>query len=138
MSLVTLKELLAIIIVVLALVELLSMGQIRGYIHFLPVKPKQLLRIHRLGGRTILVVLLVTVGIGWLGVLFWGYPLYSPRWLAHMVLGDLAALILCAKFLIVHRFRKYARRNGTLGVTAGLLLLGGAVFSLVGNLLGWQ
>jgi hypothetical protein len=121
MPLEMLKSLVTTLILALALVQALSMAQVRGYVRLLPFKRRQLRLSHRWGGIVVLVLTLVVALICAFGV---GYAPYSLRAKAHVAMGVLAILTLLLKVAIARRFRRYLRFTLALGATAGLLILG--------------
>jgi len=126
MSLEMLKAILTTLILALALVQALAMAQVRGYVHLLPVEKKQLVRWHRLGGATTLLLALAVAAMCVLGE---RYAYYSARVQTHAVIGTLAILVLAVKAVITKRFRRYLRYAPALGAGAGLLILGTFVAS---------
>ncbi len=121
MSLEMIKSIVTTVAVVLALVQVLEMAQIRGYVRLFPFDKRVLRQFHRRGGITILVLVLVVAMICVVGE---GFVLYTLRVRAHAVLGVLSLLILAAKVTITHRFRHFLRFNTGLGIAGGVLILG--------------
>jgi len=120
------KSILTTLALALGLAQLLSMAQLRGWIGFLPIPKKALLRLHRWGGIAALAVVLLVLGLC-LYVYFdqgWTLSGFSLRLLLHAILGALATLVLLAKVVITNRLRRLLRWNTALGIAAGLLLLG--------------
>ena len=121
MSLEMVKSVVTSIILALALVQALGMGQVRGYVRLLPVEKRQLRQLHRWGGIAVLVLILAVAVIC---VFSEGYLRYSLRVQAHAVMGVVAILVLAVKAVITNRFRRYLRYAPALGAGAGLLILG--------------
>ena len=128
MSLVMLKSVVTTIVLALALVQALGMGQVRGYVRLVPLERKRLRQWHRWGG---IAVLVLTCAVAVMCVFGIGgrYASYSPRVLAHLHMGALAIVVLLVKVAITNRFRRYLRYNTALGIAAGLLILGTFVAS---------
>lgn len=121
MSLEMIKSIVTTVAVVLALVQVVEMTQIRGYVRLLPFDKRVLRQFHRGGGIATLVLVLVVavICVGGEGVV-----LYTLRVWVHAVLGVLSLLVLAAKVTITHRFRHYLRFNTGLGIAGGVLILG--------------
>jgi hypothetical protein len=122
------KSVVTTVVLALALVQALGMGQVRGYVRLLPFERKRLRQWHRWGGiaglvLTCVVAVMCVSGIGG------RYASYSARVLAHLHMGTLAILVLLVKVVITNRFRRYLRYNTALGIAAGLLILGTFVTS---------
>jgi len=126
MSLEMLKSVMATIVLVLALLQALGMAQVRGYVRIFPFERKRLLEWHHWGG---IAALVLTLAVAVICVLGEGYAYYSPRVLAHAVMGALVILILLLKMAITRFFRRYLRYTLALGAAAGLLVLGTFVAS---------
>lgn len=124
MSLELVKSMLTTLVAVLALVQVLGMAQVRGYVHLVPTETRQLVLLHRWGGITALALILLVAGLCLFSVFGLGYALSSPRLQLHAAMGALAALLLFLKVLITNRFRRYLRFNPALGALAGLLIMG--------------
>ena len=128
MSLEMLKSVVTTVVLALALVQALGMGQVRGYVRLVPVEKKRLRRWHRWGGIAVLV-LTCAVAVMCVSGMGGRYVSYSPRVLAHLHMGALAIVVLLVKVAITNRFRRYLRYNTALGIGAGLLILGTFVAS---------
>lgn len=116
MSLEMIKSIVTTVAVVLALVQVLEMTQIRGYVRLLPFDKRVLRQFHHGGGIATLVLMLVVAVICVVGE---GFVLYTLRVWVHAVLGVLSLLTLAAKVTITHRFRHYLRFNTGLGIAGG-------------------
>jgi len=121
MSLEMFKAMMTTIVLALALGQALGMAQVRGYVRLLRVEKKRLVQWHRLGGAATLLLALAVAAMCVFGK---RYAYYSPRVLAHAVMGALAVLVLAAKAVIANRYRRYLRYALALGAAAGLLVLG--------------
>lgn len=121
MSITMLKSILTAAALVLALLQGMEMAQLKGYLRVLPVEKRKLRDLHRMGGVTVLFLMVL---IAALCIVSQGFYLYSLRVTLHAVLGAAVILVLIAKVLITNRFRQYLRLNNGLGVLAGLLVLG--------------
>jgi len=126
MSLEMLKAIATTVVLVLALVQVLWMAQVRGYVRLLPFEKRRLRQWHRWGG---IVVLVMALALAVTCVSGLGYRLYSTRAQAHAAMGALAILVLLLKVAIANRFRRYLRFTLALGTAAGLLILGTFVAS---------
>jgi len=123
MSLEMLKSVVTSVVLALALVQALWMAQVRGYVRLLPFAKRRLRQWHRWGGIAVLVLTLTVAVVCVFGI-GGRYVYYSPRALAHAVMGALAILVLLLKVAIANRFRRYVRFTLALGAAAGLLILG--------------
>ena len=123
MSIEMVKSILATVVLVLALGQVVSMAQLRGYLKFklIPLPTKSLRTWHRWGGdATLLLTLLVAL----ICLTYEAYYPYHWRIPLHVALGSLAALVMLAKLLMARRFRSYLRYGPLLGAIAGLSVLG--------------
>ena len=124
MSILLLKSILTTIVLVLAVIQALSMAQVRGYIKIMPIPPRTLRLVHRWGGDIALILALVVAVICLQTQYYAAYALHVPL---HVAFGTLAILTMLIKFGIARRFRRRLRYALALGITAGLSVLG--VFS---------
>ncbi len=131
MPLPVLKTVLAALVLLLALEEAWTMAEVRGFTRLLPRRPKALVRIHRWGGVTALILVLLIISIGLTGIFLFGYRLHSPRLWVHASFGALAAFALTAKVIASNRQRRWLRHSLALGIAAGTLILGAFVFGAV-------
>jgi len=122
MSLQMVKAVLTTVLLLLTIAQGLSMALVRGWVKVKlePADRQRWRKRHRWGGVASLVLTLALAAT-MLGPL---YEPYSLRAWTHAVMGALATLVLLAKAIITHRFRRYLRYNTALGTAAGLLILG--------------
>jgi len=121
---------------VLAVVQLVTMGQVRGYIRFVKVPVRTLVRVHRWVGIGLSALVLVVMLLCLYVIVGLGYNLEYSRVKAHIPLGAAAALVLAAKVLASHRYRRYLRHSLRLGLLAFAFVAGTFVFSALWFYLG--
>jgi len=95
------------------------------------------LRLHRIGGATAVLLVLIVLGsclYTWLAL---GYPPSTARDVAHAVLGGLVTIVLLTKMAIANWFRQYMSLTLPLGISAGMLLLGSFLLTALPYFLGW-
>ena len=118
------KTILAAAAVLLALCQLLVMGQVRGKFKLLPAGARTLIKLHRWGGLVTLAVVTL-VGVLCLYVVFGlGYPTTSAHVRSHALLGSAAGIALVLKVVMANWRRTYLRHALRLGVSAAVLLTG--------------
>ena len=117
------KSILATVVLLLALLQTISMAQLRGYLKFklIPLSAKSLRAWHRWCGDA---TLLLTLVVALICLTYVDYYPYHWRIPLHVALGSLAALVMLAKLLMARRFRQYLRYGPLLGAIAGLAVLG--------------
>jgi Kef-type K+ transport system membrane component KefB len=96
-----------------------------------------MLRLHRLGGATAVLLVFLVLGSCFYTWLALGYPPSTARVVVHAVLGGLATAVLLTKVAIANRFHQYANLTLPLGISAGVLLLGIFLLTALPYFLGW-
>jgi hypothetical protein len=127
----TLKTILASAALLLALEQVWSMAEVRGWIEPAHFRPRLLVRIHRWGGLIAWLLVTAIIGIGLTLVFVIGYSLHSPRLWLHVGFGVLAWVVLLTKVLMSNRHRRLIRHSLALGVGAGVFITGAFLFSAV-------
>lgn len=136
MALVYLKALLTTAALLLAVVELATMGQVRGYIHFVKLPVRTLVKLHRWVGIGLSAIVLVVMVLCLYVIYGLGYHLEFSRIKAHVPFGAAAAIILVAKVLAANRYRRHLRHALAAGLLAFGLVAGTFVFSALWFYLG--
>jgi len=121
MSILLLKSILTTILLALALVQVLSMGQVRGTIKLLPVSTRTLHTIHRWVGDIALILALAVAVLCLTSQYYSAHAIHVPL---HVAFGTLAILAMLLKLAIARRFRRQLRYALALGIVAGLSVLG--------------
>ncbi len=136
-SLTAFKAILTTVLLVLAMSQALEQVLLYRWIRVKNLNRRLVLRMHRFGGATAMVLVLTVLGsclYTWLAL---GYPPSTARVVAHAVLGGLATAVLLTKVAIANWFRQYLGITLPLGVSAGLLLFGIFLLTALPYFLGW-
>lgn len=136
MGLTYFKALLTTAALLLALVQTVTMLQVRGTIKLARLPVRTLVRIHRWVGIALTILVLLVALLCLYAVFGLGYHLEFSRVQAHVPLGAAAAIVLAAKVLVSNRYRRYLRHSMALGLWALGLLAGTFVFSALWLYLG--
>jgi hypothetical protein len=120
----------------LALSQALEQALLYKWVRVRNLNRRLVVRLHRFGGATAVLLILAVLGLCWYTWLGLGYPLSTVRVAAHAVLGGLASVVLLAKVAIANRFRQYMRFTLPLGISAGSLLLGIFLITALPHFLG--
>lgn len=136
MDLVNLKALLTTAALLLALFELATMGQVRGYIKLVKVPPRTLVRLHRWAGVVLTIFALVVMVLCLYSIFGLGYNVGFSRTKVHIPLGAGLVLVLIAKVLASNGHRRYLRYALKAGLLAFGLAVGTFVFSALWFYLG--
>ncbi len=136
MALVELKALFTTITLALALVELATMGQVRGYVRLVNLPPRTLVRVHRWAGVALTIFALIVMVLCLYAIFGLGYNLGFSRIKVHAPLGAAMAVILVAKVLASNGHRRYLRYALKAGLLAFGLAVGTFVFSALWFYLG--
>lgn len=122
------KSIAATLVLLLALLQVVWMAQVQGFLRLLPVEKRTLRQLHRGGG---IAVLLLMVLIALACVFGEGLYFRPLRVGIHAVAGSLAIAILVAKVAITRRARHLLRFNKALGAVAGILIMVAFIASVV-------
>jgi len=122
------KSIVATILLVLAVIQALEQALLYKWIPVRNLNRPLIVRLHRLGGATAVVLILLVLGACWYTWLGLHYPLSATRVVAHAVIGGLVSVILLAKVVFANWARQYLKYALPLGISAGTGLL--AIFLL--------
>ena len=105
------------LVFIIAVLQMLEMIQVKGYVKFLPVSRKTLTSAHRAGG---VIALLLSIAIA-LGCVFGENP--GSYALIHILAGAALVIVLAFKAAISLRLRRLYNLTLPLGIVAGALAL---------------
>jgi hypothetical protein len=131
------KAIVTTVILGLAVAQALEQALLYRWIRVRNLNRPLVVRLHRIGGATAMLLVLVVLGsclYTWLGL---GYPPSTPRVVAHAVLGGLATVVLLTKVAIANWFRQYLGWTLPVGISAGVALLGVFLLAALPYFLGW-
>jgi len=120
----TFKVILATALLGIAVVQALEQAMLYRWIRVRNLNRRLVVRLHRIGGATAVVLILAVLAACWYSWLGLGYPLNSVRVVAHAVLGGLAAAILAVKVVFANFYREGLKYTLPLGISVGTFLLG--------------
>lgn len=123
-QLTTFKSILTTILLAVAIAQALEQALLYKWIHVRNLNRPVVVRLHRIGGATAVVLILPVLAACWYTWLGLVYPLNTPRVVAHAVMGGLLSVILLTKVVIANWRRQYLGYTLPLGISAGVLLLG--------------
>ena len=122
-TLTTIKSIVATVLLGLALTQALEQALLYRWLRVRNLNRRLVVRLHRFGGVTVVLLVLTVLGLCWYTWLGLGYPPSTVRVVAHAVLGGLLSVVLLAKLAIANLFRQYLGYTLPLGISAATLLL---------------
>jgi hypothetical protein len=131
------KAIVTTVVLGLAVSQALEQALLYKWIRVRNLNRPLVVRLHRIGGVTAVLLVLVVLGSCLYTLWGLGYPLSTARVVAHAVLGGLATAVLLTKVGIANWFRQYLGLTLPVGISAGLLLLGIFLLTALPYFLGW-
>jgi hypothetical protein len=130
------KVILTTVLLGIAIAQAFEQALLYKWIRVRNLNRRLVVRLHRIGGATAVVLILAVVASCWYTWLGLGYPLNTLRVVAHAVLGGLAVVVLLTKVAMANWFRQYLGYTLPIGISAGALLLGVFLLMALPRLLG--
>ena len=130
------KVIVATALLAVAVIQALEQALLYKWIRVRNLNRRLVVRLHRIGGATAVVLILAVLAACWYTWLGLGYPLNTVRVVAHAVLGGLAAAILAIKVVFANFYREGLKYTLPLGISAGTLLLGVFLLTALPRFLG--
>lgn len=115
------KSILATLVLLMAILQALTMSQVKGRIRLVNLPSSQLRRFHKFEGDTALLLILVTAAIC---ISQFSITPQDPRVVLHALFGVSGVVTILLKFAVARFFRPYLRYASYISAVLFLSILG--------------